>query len=382
MRAFVQKNGELSATTTMYSPVNHRTFFQPKLTVNTPGDAHEQEADHVADQVMRMRSDEEPIAQRMPLTPVKGVQRKCTECEEKEKVQRAETGSGKTGGQSAPPIVSRVLSSGIGRPMDAGTRQFMENRFGQDFGQVRIHTGSQAAESAAAIKAKAYTSGRDIVFGAGAYTPETVEGKHLLAHELAHVQQQGEKVYRQVAQPEKTPVLCPDASGIIAVAKARTLGKIGYAYDKGPQAGWWYSPNGNLAGARSKPLKWEVQQGAKDPLPGSNFIVNWGDQYTCNLFVYDVLHQAGYNPPMGSNNHYYDARQTFDLSGGLKSYLVEITNHDLVCPGEIVATGIHMEIVASIIDASGRFQSYGAHSDGAYLSPRTAASTDKFFRLK
>ncbi len=187
-------------------------FFQPKLTVNAPGDQHEQEADRVADQVMRMRSNEEPIAQRMPLTPVNGVQRKCTECEEKEKVQRAETGSGKTGGQSAPPIVSRVLSSGSGRPMDAGTRQFMENRFGQDFGQVRIHTGSQAAESAVAIQAKAYTSGRDIVFGAGEYRPDSSEGRRLLAHELAHVGQQGEASLPQIQKKDAVvPAVAPPA---------------------------------------------------------------------------------------------------------------------------------------------------------------------------
>ena len=168
-------------------------FFQAKLRVNTPGDAHELEADRVADQVMRMKEDEEPVVQRMPITPISGVQRMCADCEEKQegKVQRQETTSGSSGGQTAPSVVSQVLSSGGGRPMEAGTRQFMESRFGQDFGQVRIHTGGQAAESASAIQAKAYTSGKDIVFGAGEYRPESGEGKRLLAHELAHVGQQG-----------------------------------------------------------------------------------------------------------------------------------------------------------------------------------------------
>lgn len=172
---------------------NTAPFFQAKLTVNAPGDAHEREADQVADRVMRMQDDEEPVAQRMPLTPVSGVQRMCAECEEKEKekVQRAETtGGSKSSGHAAPSIVGQVLSSGGGRPMDAGTRQFMESRFGQDFGQVRIHTDARAAESAAAIQAKAYTSGRDIVFGAGEYRPESGEGRRLLAHELVHVGQQ------------------------------------------------------------------------------------------------------------------------------------------------------------------------------------------------
>lgn len=173
---------------------NTAPFFQAKLTVNTPGDAHEREADLVADRVMRMQDDEEPVAQRMSLTPVSGVQRMCVECEEKEKekLQRTESAGGKSGGHTAPSIVSQVLSSGGGRPIDTGTRQFMENRFGQDFGQVRIHTDIRAAASAAAIQAKAYTSGNNIVFGSGEYRPESGGGRRLLAHELAHVgQQQG-----------------------------------------------------------------------------------------------------------------------------------------------------------------------------------------------
>jgi len=182
-------------------------FFQAKLTVNTPGDAHEQEADQVADQVMRMKEDEEPVVQRMPLTPVNSVQRMCAECEEEQggKVQRQETASSSASGQTAPPVVSQVLSSGSGSPMDKGTRQFMEQRFGQDFGQVRIHTGGQAAESATAIQAKAYTSGKDIVFGAGEYRPESGEGRRLLAHELVHVGQQ-QSVAEQKIQREVDPV--------------------------------------------------------------------------------------------------------------------------------------------------------------------------------
>lgn len=67
----------------------------------------------------------------------------------------------------------------------------MESRFGHDFGGVRVHTNGQAASSAEAVSAKAYTLGRDIVFGPGQYRPGTRLGRTLLAHELAHVLQQG-----------------------------------------------------------------------------------------------------------------------------------------------------------------------------------------------
>ncbi len=66
----------------------------------------------------------------------------------------------------------------------------MESRFGHDFSGVRIHTDAQAAESARALNALAYTVGRDIVFDAGRYSPRTSDGQKLIAHELAHVVQQ------------------------------------------------------------------------------------------------------------------------------------------------------------------------------------------------
>src|SRR6185503_7812734 len=67
---------------------------------------------------------------------------------------------------------------------------FMESRFGRDFSQVRVHTGAMAAASSQSIQALAYTSGNNVVFGAGQYAPGTESGKRLLAHELTHVVQQ------------------------------------------------------------------------------------------------------------------------------------------------------------------------------------------------
>ena len=66
----------------------------------------------------------------------------------------------------------------------------MEISFGQDFSGVRVHTSRQAAESARALGARAYTVGSDIVFASGQYAPGIPAGDRLLAHELAHVLQQ------------------------------------------------------------------------------------------------------------------------------------------------------------------------------------------------
>jgi hypothetical protein len=91
---------------------------------------------------------------------------------------------------SAPgPEVLAVLNDG-GQALDPTTRAEMESRLGDDFSSVRVHTGSTAAGSAAAVQARAFTVGNEIVFGAGSFAPGTDEGRRTLAHELVHVQQQ------------------------------------------------------------------------------------------------------------------------------------------------------------------------------------------------
>lgn len=87
-----------------------------------------------------------------------------------------------------PPIVHEVVRA-PGQPLDPHTRGFMEPRLGHDFSQVRVHTDAKAAESSRAVHAQAYTVGRDVVFGFNAYSPETTDGKRLIAHELTHVVQ-------------------------------------------------------------------------------------------------------------------------------------------------------------------------------------------------
>ncbi|WP_434441065.1 eCIS core domain-containing protein [Lentzea sp. E54] len=85
--------------------------------------------------------------------------------------------------------VGDVVSSG-GSPLDADVREDMEGRFGQDFSDVRVHTGSDAHESAKSVNAHAYTVGSNIVFQRDKYDPSSDSGKHMLAHELTHVVQQ------------------------------------------------------------------------------------------------------------------------------------------------------------------------------------------------
>lgn len=108
----------------------------------------------------------------------------------KDQVQR-KTASASSASPSAfagTPAASGLQSPS--KPLDAGTRSFMESRFNEDFSGVRVHDGQAAAESADGLDARAYTVGADIVFGASEYAPNTPSGQLLLAHELAHVVQQ------------------------------------------------------------------------------------------------------------------------------------------------------------------------------------------------
>jgi hypothetical protein len=91
---------------------------------------------------------------------------------------------------AVPSIVDEVLHS-PGEPLDPETRANMGPRFGYDFSNVRVHTNERAAESARAVNALAYTVGHNIVFGAGQHAPFSFARQKLLAHELAHVVQQG-----------------------------------------------------------------------------------------------------------------------------------------------------------------------------------------------
>jgi Domain of unknown function (DUF4157) len=163
-------------------------FFQPKLSINQPTDVYEQEADAMADKAMRMVDADHTKQQffKPTLTPV---QRKCKDCEEEEKLQRKENSESKVqGNNELDNYVGYLSSSGHGLP--GNVRQFFEPRFGNDFSNVRIHTDSVAAKSAQSINALAYTTGNNIVFNSGQYSPDSDSGKKLLAHELTHVVQQ------------------------------------------------------------------------------------------------------------------------------------------------------------------------------------------------
>lgn len=145
--------------------------LQAKLEVSQPGDPTEQEADRVAEQVMRMPSQATPATQ------------------ENDALMRKEH-SGESGAQSVPPKVGSALRSGGGQSLDAATRTFMEARFGHDFSQVRVHTDELASTTAELLGARAFAHKKGIWLASN----ESMSDKSLIAHELAHIVQQNDDV--------------------------------------------------------------------------------------------------------------------------------------------------------------------------------------------
>ena len=182
-------------------------LIQAKLTVSEPGDRFEQEADRVADQVMRMAEPEvtnrgAACGANISCAGAEGAEkigRQMAEEEEEEKTVQTKEAAGQ-----APELSENMHRrvgdlAGRGAPLPESARAFFEPRFDHDFGDVRIHTDSPAAETARGMNAMAFTVGRDIAFAEGQYSPDSMEGRKLLAHELTHVIQQGGSVQRKPA---------------------------------------------------------------------------------------------------------------------------------------------------------------------------------------
>ncbi len=252
---FFRKAGEESFFGAKEQPNFFSAPIQAKLTVSSPDDPQEKEADAVADQVMRMpepsimaaadnRDEEkvqkkeeeekvqpkpqaEPQARITPSIPTISRMEQEGQVSTKfyaklyrsaEEGHAEDPGTGTVGitsgyinckhtGQFPSDIIQRngrgpptgqipleqslASSKGGGSALPGDTRQFMETRFNADFSGVRIHTDATARSMSGSIHAQAFAHGNDIYFNEGKYAPHTEAGGTLLAHELTHTIQQG-----------------------------------------------------------------------------------------------------------------------------------------------------------------------------------------------
>jgi uncharacterized protein DUF4157 len=186
--------------------------IQTKLTIGQPDDKYEVEADAMADQVMpmpqpdrpvqRKNEEEEEALQMKPLaTSITPVIQKQDEEEEEETLQMKQ---GDSKGNSLNSLPSQLTQSkGSGSVLPEATNNQMSKAFGTDFSDVRIHTNSNAEQMNRSLGARAFTHGSDVYFNKGEYKPDVGSGKHLLAHELTHVVQQGGVKNRINKKPKK-----------------------------------------------------------------------------------------------------------------------------------------------------------------------------------
>jgi len=233
MKSSAEKSSATTSTTATQTPQHpffgksgRDSFFAPagrtaapavqrKMTLSKPGDKLEQDADKMADRVMRMPAPpakEEKLQRqaedRLPrqAMPEEKIRRK-----EEEKLQKAPAGDERLprkGNDGAAPTVSdgvqsavRSGASGGGEPLSNEVRSYMEPRFGADFGNVRVHNDAESARLGNQLEARAFTYQNHVFFSRDQYQPGTSEGKHLLAHELGHTVQQGPALQRQAAPP-------------------------------------------------------------------------------------------------------------------------------------------------------------------------------------
>lgn len=222
----------LSATVTVEGPVNAPTFVGLSLTYKEQGPkgaSGPSEKERIASDIARLRAQQEmfkPQAQRdqekadeqaaiarylasqqrlfgtttlVPLLPgakPRSVDQPASTTTTEKKPEDAPVQREPATATEEPAASTADAASvddavrGPGRPLDHATRRLMESRFGYDFSGVRLHDDAQAATAAAGIDARAFTVGEDIVLGHGEGNPTTPEGRHLLAHEVAHVVQQ------------------------------------------------------------------------------------------------------------------------------------------------------------------------------------------------
>ncbi len=241
---FFRKAGEESFFGTKGSPSFFKAPVQAKLTVSTPDDPQEKEADAVADKVMRMpdtvsvqmqddklqRKEEEAVhakpeqhdgqtiqAKKEAQVGIRAsclgaVQRSAEKKGDREMLLSGEDHGGymvsrkntslyhsdilRQSGRGPPaasiPFEQTLASSkGGGSALPSDTKQFMESRFSADFSGVRVHTDATAGQLSRSVNAHAFAHGNDIYFNSGKFSPGSTEGKSLFAHELTHTLQQG-----------------------------------------------------------------------------------------------------------------------------------------------------------------------------------------------
>jgi hypothetical protein len=205
--------------------------------------------------------------------PNRGVQRACAKCEEEHKpLQRLTSESAAPTPLDAAPSPADIAHS-PGVPLDTATLRSMEVRLGHRLADVRIHNDDRAHRSAAALRARAYTTGSHIAFAAGQYAPRGREGERVLAHELVHVVQQ--RASLAGARSGVVPESDPSELEAESIADKVTTGAVSSLTSGGIRAA---SPGGThcLAAPGADPISAEALAQFRDLVRSFNAMASSG----------------------------------------------------------------------------------------------------------
>lgn len=193
------------------------TVVSPKLKVGQPNDAYEEEADQVAEAVMRSpepdleagsEDEEDSVLQRTPQSGM--IQRQVTTADDEEEAVLQPKSNGAGSASTGAKASAFVRSPGPGSQVPLHVRRRVEPVLGADFSSVQVHHNSPARDAAESIRTKAFTYQRNIFLGQG-HRPDDIG---LMAHELTHVVQQAktssQPLIRRKPYPMNNPALTPD----------------------------------------------------------------------------------------------------------------------------------------------------------------------------
>jgi hypothetical protein len=190
-------NASIAVERVDLQPAPAPSIRRSAITVGSVNDPAEAEADRLADRALSLAASYG--------TPAAGAAASAA-IVDGGRVQRS-AASGIDGLSVDSSAISAARSGGAS--LDDATRSKLEAGFGTDLGAVRVHTGPQAAGIARDIQARAFTHGNDVFFGKGEYRPDTPDGQHVLAHEVAHTVQNsgsGDTAHRFPATWNTSPV--------------------------------------------------------------------------------------------------------------------------------------------------------------------------------
>lgn len=201
---------------------------RPRLRLGAANDEAEHQADRAAERALKS-----PARPDLKAGPAQGHANAHA-------LRRALAGGTEAPAQDADILLPETLGDRLfalqagGTPLPADLRLDMETRFGLDFGSVRIHTDGEAARLNDAVGAHAFALGEHIAFNHGRFAPDDPTGRHLIAHELAHVAQ-----HRAAGGSAEQAPLRRGFWGDLYDSVADTLGDIAdWAWDKVQEVGW------------------------------------------------------------------------------------------------------------------------------------------------